>query len=88
MVYQRDGERDLTSALTLSLLIHGVGGNERRGALSKSPLLLMAQLHHYLAHTLGPNRLREEDREVDQTKYEEKRGAPIITLHTLKGKGG
>lgn len=42
--------------------------------LSNSPLLLMAQLHHYLAHTLGPNRLREEeevdDRQVYQTKYE------------------
>ena len=59
-------------------------GNERRGVLSNSPRLLMAQLHHYLAHTLSPNRLREEeeeveDRQVYQTKYEERRGALIIT---------
>lgn len=57
-------------------------GNERCGALSNSAPLLMAQLHHYLAHTLGSNRLREEgegDRQVYQTKYEQRRGAIIIT---------
>lgn len=54
-------------------------GNERHGALSNSPPLLMAQLHHYLAHTLSPNRVREreeENRQVYQTEYEEgRRGA-------------
>lgn len=35
------------------------GGNERHGVLSNSPPHLMAQLHYYLAHTLGPSRLGE-----------------------------
>ena len=63
----------------------GGGGNERHGALSNSPPLLMAQLHHYLAHTLGPNRLRDEekedDRQVYQTKYKEGGGGLLPSIH-------
>ena len=59
----------------------GCGGNEWHVALSNSPLLLMAQLHHYLAYTLGPNTLREEEeednRQVYQIKYEEGGGGLI-----------
>lgn len=47
--------------------------NERHGMLSNSPpLLLMPQLHHYLAHTLGLNRLREEEEEDDRQVYQTK----------------
>lgn len=63
-------------------------GNERHGALSNSPPHLMGQLHHYLAHTLGPNRLREEeDRQVYQTKYEGGGGTHHYLAYTARVKG-
>lgn len=50
-------------------------GNERHGVLSNSPPHLMAQLHHYLAHTLGQNRLL--GRRIDKS----------ITLSMRRGGG-
>lgn len=50
-------------------------GYERHGVLSNSPPHLMAQLHHYLAHTLGQNRLL--GRRIDKS----------ITLSMRRGGG-